>query len=311
MHVILGLSAVGCGSEVIRPRSAVPINGWVAYCAPDSGSSSPMIRKIRLDGTGARRLSLRGWSCQWDPQGRRLSFADRVGFQFHIFITDSGGSGRIDLGRTNNTVSSWSLDGRQVLSDGMLRDATSGELLGWPPTPPQVFEGDSVYPAYPQEFVWDSGHVVVKGFDHHPGGQDSCRLHYDYYISDVHNGALVERLTKTRYVDCSDSVLCVSPDGRKILIRCGFASPRITVGVMDVGTQQVIKVTSGRVDPLAQWGSDNRSIVFMKELDPPQRVDTYSLFYTSLDSLGRERRILDGYYVMRGFDVHLDTEKCK
>lgn len=305
----LGLINVTCGDNFARPPAPSSVNGWVAYCVYDS--VIPAIWKIRLDGTGARRLGVRGWNCRWDPQGARLSFANRVGFQWHVFISDSSGAHLLDTGVSASDFSAWSPDGRNVLAGGLLRDAETGEQLGPPPTPPQVFDGDSVYPAYPWEFTRDDRHVVVKGFNHHPGGADSCRLRYDYYVTDIHSGAIVERLTKTRYTDCTDSVLAVSPNGRKILMRCGFGALRITLAVLDVETQQLVGVTSGRVDFAGRWGSDNRSIVFIRLREPAGRHETHSLLYTSLDSLGHERMILDQDVELKGFDVHLDAGRPK
>ncbi|HVP39292.1 MAG TPA: hypothetical protein VMS93_08940 [Candidatus Saccharimonadales bacterium] len=287
----------------------------MVYSARDSSLGSAILWTVRLDGTQAHSLRTRGESCRWNPQGSRVAFIDFTKVPIHAYVMDSSGRDLLDLGPTRvgspswNPEAgspSWSPDGRRLLIQGLLYDAGTGESLGAPPLRPQVFEGDSVYPASPGGWVWDDRHVVVQGYEHLPDSRNHCVLHYDYYVTHIPSGAIVKRLTRARYT-CEDSVLAVSPDGRRILIRLGAGAKPAALGVLDVATQQLMAVTGGPNDWSARWGSDSRSIVFLRMMAAPNVHVTDVLFYTSLDSLGHERRIIDPNSEVKGFDVHLDS----
>ena len=94
-----------------------------------------------------------------------------------------------------------------------------------------------------------------------------------------------------------------SPDGSKLL---GVGTGG-RLKMLDVATKTWTTVTSGPYDCCGRWGSDSRTIVFLRDEHGPEARMRFHLYRTALDSLGIERRISDQVIVDRkGCDVHLD-----
>jgi hypothetical protein len=282
------------------------VTGWVAYTQYDSTIQTVVIWKARLDGTGARSLHIVGTYPRWNPRGSQvLYYWDRYYVDIAaIWLADSSGQNQHAFWETHGTLAEWNPSGTAVMVDG--RPVTlSGTCPLVACNPTQFFAGESLHVrsgGYAQWYV-DDTHVVAAGYPELPDYTD-CTQHYDWYVLNAGTGRVESRLTSAGYRSCLDLLEQVSPDGRYALTLDIAADGSRRVMVLDIvkGTSRFL--TAGPHDDYARWGSDSRTVVFLRA-DPTVREACW-IMRTELDQPGMEVKVLDHTVWPEGLDIHLD-----
>jgi len=311
---LLALGSLSCSKSVIVPSAPLGLQGWITYVMPDSSAppggaleQQGTIWVARLDGTRARSLGVTGMCPSWNPAGTAVAYryyrslGDPVPFVDAGVINPSTGqraSWHVSWPMYGTRPAEWRFDGRQIAAGGSVltppawawSGASSGRELFGP-------AGASTL-LHPVLLQWagDSLHFLARA-----PNAPTLPLTYDYYIveCDFAGCHVVTRLTSEQYADTQDPLFVLSPDGSKLLGADG------SVFAFDLKAHTVpltrINITSGPMDLLPRWGSDSRTIVFLR-----REGTQYFLYRTSLDSLGITRKILNQPASWGGVDIHLD-----
>ena len=237
------------GSMNIRYPAASPNGQWIAFA---TRGQTEDVYLMNADGTGVRQLTNDVWrdrGVAWWPDGSRIIFYSNRGGTYEVWSIRRDGSGLTRLTRTENgaTFAVVSPDERRVAV--ILDRNGSGAVIDLPASPSMRFE---IIPDPPvgrfQPESWSPDGKWLAG-----GPDTSSGLSvYSFETKKLLNFPVPSRIA-------------AFIDHRRIL----FVDDRLTIGIVDVQTQEVRKIGSLPVDEryAIEWGSistNGRSILIYR-----------------------------------------------